>query len=151
MLSPITASRFDKLLDETVGRTRPIAGAGCTSDGTEVEVFMKLIDHEKAFPHQTLFLLGWQPPWESGSLSHKRQPPNHHLFTRSLAGQDIELRRLEGAWQAITDERLDKYFAALPQEWVKEDDAARKILDYIGALRNQFPAAVAEIKRVLSS
>lgn len=269
MLSQLTASRFDKRVDEIVGRTRPFSGAGCSADGTEVEIFMKLragcdsgikalvaeaiaamlasdldlpvpepfllsveadfaesicdleacevarksiginfaskklsagfslwtadrvlpkhqrqiageivafdflignddrraakpnclydgkdlaiIDHEKAFPHQTSFIIGWQPPWENGGLAHKRQPASYHLFTKSVAGQEIDFRRLEGAWAAISDHRLDEYWKALPQEWVEVDDASRKILDYVRDIRERLPAAIDEIKRVLSS
>lgn len=267
MLSLITASRFDKRLDENIGRTRPFFGAGCLEDGTEIEVCMKLkdgcdsgtkalvaeaiaammagdlglpvpepfllsvdaefatsifdegartaakrsvgmnfaskrlppgfalwtsdrvvpknlrqtaseiaafdflignddrraakpnclsngedfaiIDHEKAFPHQTSFILGWRPPWEADGLAHKRQPANHHLFAKSLAGQEIDLRRLEGAWEAINDSRLDEYWAALPREWVEADDAARKILDYVRDIRVHLSGAISEIKRAL--
>ncbi len=269
MLSLLTASRFDKRVDEIVGRTRPFFGAGSHADGTEVEIFMKLkagcdsgvkalvaeaisamlaadldlpvpepfllaidaefvdsifdaeaksvamksiginfaskklpagfalwtaeralsknmrqiaseivafdfltgnddrraakpnclfdgdelaiIDHEKAFPHQTSFIIGWSPPWEAGALARKRQPPNHHLFTKAVAGQEVDFRRLEGAWDAISDGRLNEYLGALPQEWIEVDDAARKILDYIRDLREHLPDALGEIKRVLSS
>ncbi len=107
-----------------------------------------IIDHEMAFPAQTSTVLFWKPPWEPGSLEFKRHPQQQHLFHASLCSKPLEFNRLEGAWSAIGDSRLEDYRRSLPASWA-ELDAVVEILSYIGAVRDNLPACLDEVRKVL--
>ena len=100
------------------------------------------------FPHLTAHLLFWQEPWEAGAFEPRRQGLTMHLFQRSLAGKEIDFNRLQGAWEAINDERLESYFWALPKEWAGLD-ASRGIVSYLARVRDNLPGALEQVRLLL--
>ena len=114
----------------------------CLFSGSSLAIF----DHELAFV--TDGVIGWRPPWEVGALNALRRPQSH-LFADQLQGKSVNLSRLAGAWKAITKARLAAYRAALPSEWNSAGKAADKVLNHIAAVRDNLPAALQEIERVL--
>jgi hypothetical protein len=111
-------------------------------DGRSFAIF----DHELALI--TTGIIGWQPPWKVGSLQAING--DRHVLFAELSGRTYDLTRLEGAWQAITDQRLENYRKALPVEWVDDAGAAGQALGFIAELRDNIRPALAEIVRVLA-
>jgi HipA-like protein len=107
---------------------------------------LAIIDHELAFIKEGV--IGWRPPWEVGALDALRRPQSH-LFTEQLREKAIDLKRLAGAWAAISDARLAAYRGALPTEWNAAMDSADKALSHIAAVRDNLEPALQEIVRVL--
>ncbi len=103
-----------------------------------------IIDHELAFSFITP-TIGWQPPWTGQGLEFMCQ----HVFYDGLSGTEVSLDRLTGAIEAITDEQLQEYEAALPDEWKAKTDAAAKIVGYLKEARQNLDKIVAVTQRAL--
>lgn len=114
----------------------------CLCDGANFAI----LDHELTF--LTEGIIGRRFPWEPGSLEHFKRPRSH-LFSDDLRGRAINLDRLAGAWEGITDTRLAEFGAALPPEWAADAGVAKKALGYIAKVRDNIQSAMAEISRVL--
>jgi hypothetical protein len=110
-------------------------------DGRSFAIF----DHELAF--MTEGIIGWQPPWAAGSLQISGH--THILFT-ALSGRAIDLSRLQGAWEALSDSRFAEYEAVLPPEWQDDNGVAAGILAYLHNVRDNIRPALAEVVRVLA-
>lgn len=104
-----------------------------------------IFDHELAF--LTEGIIGWQPPWQPGALQGTRD--RHTLFT-ALAGRQYDWARIEGAWQALSQERLAEFRAALPYEWTANNTVADEALVYLAQVRDNIRPALAEVARVLA-
>ena len=107
---------------------------------------LAIFDHELAF--LTEGIIGWRPPWETGSLESFRRPQSH-LFVDQLRGKALNFDRLSGAWLAVSDERLRAYRGALPPEWAEADETAAKAVRHVTEVRNNLARAMQEIERVL--
>lgn len=105
-----------------------------------------IFDHELAL--LTERLSGWRPPWEVGAL-HGAGQPDAHVFSGPLKGKSLNLDRLTGAWEAITDDRLKEYGAALPPEWASASDTADAAIRFIIQLRDNIRPAIQEVLRCL--
>jgi hypothetical protein len=116
----------------------------CLFSGASIFIF----DHEMAFP-ATEGIIGWQPPWVSGSLAFLKQT-HRHLFSEQLCGKPMNFDRLAGAWLSVTDERLAAYRAALPDAWNAANQHAERALLYIGQIRDNIEPALQEVRRALS-
>jgi hypothetical protein len=132
---------FDAL---TINEDRRPMNPNCLFNGANLAIY----DHEMAFP-DTKGILGWQPPWKLGSLEYKKQNRDH-LFFEQLSGKPLNLDRFAGAWLNVTDERLEAYRAALPNEWNSASQHADQALLYIGQVRGNIEEALQEVRRVLS-
>ena len=131
---------FDVLI---VNDDRRPVNPNCLFSGSSLAIY----DHEMAF--FTEGIVGWQPPWEIGSLeSFKRTP--RHLFFEQLCEKAVNFDRFAGAWLAVTNERLAAYKAALPDAWNAASQHADKALLYIGQVRDNIEAALQEVRRVIS-
>ena len=106
-----------------------------------------IFDHELALI--TEGLIGWRPPWEIGAL-HTAGQPEAHVFAAPLKGKALNLDRLIGAWESITDERLAEYRNALPPEWDAASETANSAIHFIMQLRDNIRPAIAEVMRVLT-
>ncbi len=108
-----------------------------------------IFDHELAF--FTEGILGWKAPWEPGGASFPRDlPPSiRHVFLEELRGRTLDLNRLTGAFEAISDRRIDEYGGSLPAEWVADSQSVEGILDYIRALKEQLPLAIKQLLEAL--
>lgn len=110
--------------------------------GEQVAIF----DHELAFIWEGV--LFWKPPWEAGGLDNIAHPDRHVFFT-AIKGQTLDFSRLIGAWEAISDDRLAKYQAALPAEWNGASDMIGKVLGFVRQLRDNIRPAMTEMQKVL--
>jgi len=132
---------FDALI---VNEDRRTTNPNCLFSGASLAIY----DHEMAFP-ATEGLIGWQPPWEIGSLASLKQT-QRHLFSEQLRGKPVNFDRLAGAWLAVTDERLAVYRAALPDTWSAAAQHSDRALLYIAQVRDNIEAALQEVGRALS-
>lgn len=112
-------------------------------DGRNLAIF----DHELAFV--TDGIIGWRPPWELGGLDLIKGS-NRHVFFTDLQGKRHNFSRIMGAWQAVSDARLQEYRQALPPAWINGSDAANEILAYIAQVRENIKPALDEVARVLA-
>ncbi|MBC7683123.1 MAG: hypothetical protein H7172_12400 [Ferruginibacter sp.] len=110
--------------------------------GEQVAIY----DHELAFIWEGV--LFWKPPWEAGGLDNIAQP-GRHLFFTAIKGQTLDFSRLIGAWEAISDDRLAQYQAALPAEWNGASDMIGKVLGFVRQLRDNIRPAMTEMQKVL--
>ena len=129
---------FDALIQNPDRRPE---NPNCLFNGRDFAIF----DHELAFITTVLF--GWKPPWQTDGLSNMK---NRHLFYRELQDKEHDFSRLSGAWQAISDARLNQYLQALTPAWVTGNNVAQEALTYIAQVRDNIEPALAEVKRVLS-
>lgn len=106
-----------------------------------------IFDHELALI--TEGLIGWRPPWEVGAL-HTAGQPDAHVFAAPLKGKALNLDRLIGAWESITNERLESYRNALPPEWDEATETAAVAIRFIMQLRDNIRPAIQEVMRVLT-
>ena len=130
---------FDALIQNPDRRPE---NPNCLFNGATFAIF----DHELAF--LTEGVVGWRPPWQPGALAQLARP-TAHLFWEQLRGKAVSLARLAGAWEALTDERLAQYKAALPDEWYGNGKMADAALSYVAQVRDNIQAAVNEVMRVL--
>jgi hypothetical protein len=112
-------------------------------DGRSFGIF----DHELAFVMRGI--IGWRPPWELGGLEMIKGR-ERHVFFADLQGKMPDFSRLNGAWQAISDTRLQEYQQALPAAWEDDRAIAEEIVDYLRSVRDNIVPALAEIERVLA-
>jgi hypothetical protein len=103
-----------------------------------------IYDHELSL---TFFLpqLGWQPPWTGQGLEFLTD----HVFYDELKGTPVNLDRLTGAFEAITEERFDEYVAAVPDDWKVRSDAAVQIVTYLKQARENLDGITSAIGRLL--
>ena len=103
-----------------------------------------IYDHEMSL---TFFLpqLGWQPPWTGQGLEFLTD----HLFYDGLKGTPINLDRFTGAFEAITDDRLEEYSADVPDDWKAKSDASVQMVAYLKEARQNLDGIVSSIGRLL--
>lgn len=131
---------FDALI---VNDDRRPVNPNCLFNGSSLAIY----DHEMAF--FTEGIVGWQPPWEIGSLESLKQR-RRHLFSEQLCGKAVNFDRFAGAWLTVTNERLAAYRAVLPDAWNAAIQHADEALLYIGQVRDNIEAALQEVRRVIS-
>jgi len=103
-----------------------------------------IYDHEMAFS----FLAGvidWRPPWDAQGLEFLRE----HVFYDGLKGTGPNWDRLTGAFEAVSNERLQEYTDAVPNEWKANRDAAVEIMKYLKDARNNVNAIIGVLARLL--
>ena len=103
------------------------------------EIF--LIDHELAFSF--LYEIGspsdaWKLEGSVGDFL------SGHVFYRELKGQEIDLSRLKGALEAISDEALDAMFDQVPLEW--NNDKIPKIGSHLRDVRDHSEEFIKQVK-----
>jgi hypothetical protein len=107
-----------------------------------------IFDHELAL--MTDLNLRWQEPWRANALDGAR-PPQEHVFFGHLRGRaSYELDPLSARLDALTDQRINEYLAALPPSWAAEVETCTKAVSFIMLLRDNLVPAGTELKRVLS-
>ncbi|MEI6350219.1 MAG: HipA family kinase [Verrucomicrobiota bacterium] len=119
---------------------RRIINPNCLTNGNEIVI----LDHELAFS----FLAGvlfWSPPWENGDLNFLKE----HIFHEPLRKTPVNFDRLAGAVEAITDEQIQTYAAAVPPEWDGGKDAVTQILEYILSLKQNILPTLEAIRSLL--
>ena len=138
----LSALVFDAIIDNSDRRE---SNPNCLVSGERI----RLIDHDLALPARAT-LLGWQPPWERGSVAWLGRLGGH-IFCADLRNrrQRIDLSPLPGVWSAISDPRLEAYRAAVPPEWNEAQGAVEEALDRIRNARDNIDGVIAEIERVL--
>ena len=96
-------------------------------------------------------IIGWKPPWEPGAIQFPKGLPlrNRHVFLEELRGQQLDLSRLSGAFDAMTRQRLADYRNALPAEWIGDGLAVDRILEYIAKLKARIEEAINQLTGAL--
>ena len=124
---------------------RTVANPNCQSNGRELAIF----DHELAFRSEGV--IGWKAPWETGGITFPKGQLARfrHVFVEQLRGSGCDFSRLAGAFNVVTEARLNEYRAALPNEWLKNGNAANSILDYLRALKQNIAAAIKNLSEAL--
>ena len=61
----------------------------------------------------------------------------------------MNLKRLAGAFDLLTESRLTAYRTALPTEWIGAGQAAQGILDYIAELKRNVDTAIQQLNTAL--
>ncbi len=115
----------------------------CLFSGANLAIY----DHEMAFFMEGI--IGWRPPWETGSLESIRQT-GRHVFAEQLRGKPLNFERFAGAWLAVSNERLSAYRAALPAAWAAAHSTADGALNHIARVRDNIELALQEVRRVLA-
>lgn len=130
---------FDAIVQNSDrGESRP----NCIVRDLEVRIF----DHELAFSHG--LVLGWQPPWVMGGLSHL-ETPGAHIFRRGLLGRSIDFAPIRAAWEGLGDAHIAEYASALPAVWQAAAAAAHEAVSLITSARDNIDGCITEIGRVL--
>lgn len=124
---------------------RTVENPNCQSNGREFGIF----DHELSF--RTEGVLFWKAPWEIGGIGFPKGQPDkiRHVFVDEVRGSGPDFRRLAGAFDVLTDSRLNEYRAALPTEWGREGDEVGRILDYVRALKQNIDVAISNLSDAL--
>lgn len=119
-----------------VNPDRTVANPNLLFNGRSLAIY----DHELAL--LTEGLLGWKPPWEPESIRFK---PGSHVLLEEVRGKPLDMRRLSGAFEAISPDRLKEYRQELPAAWLDDGAAAEGILAYLGRLRDNIRQATQEL------
>lgn len=104
---------------------------------------LAIIDHELAF--LTTGIIGWRPPWEEDSLGYL----NTHLFYEALKGWPVDLDRLIGAVEAVSDERMNEYLETIPEEWIGPASQENGMIELLRSMRTHIGDVVIQLRRVL--
>ena len=124
---------------------RTAENPNCQTNGREFGIF----DHELAF--RTEGVLFWKAPWERGGISFPKGQPDRlrHVFVDEVRGSEPDFRRLAGAFDVLTEARLNEYQAALPDEWVGDGGDLGRILEYVRALKQNIDFAITNLSNAL--
>jgi hypothetical protein len=143
-LMPMAAEilAFDTFI---VNPDRTAENPNCQTNGREFGIF----DHELAFRSEGV--LFWKPPWENGGIGFPKGQPDRvrHVFVDEVRGSEPDFRRLAGAFDVLTDARLNEYQAALPNEWGGDGGDLGRILDYVRALKQNINVAITNLSNAL--
>ena len=131
---------FDAIIQNPDRRT---TNPNCLVRGEEI----RIIDHELAFAHTVV--LGWRPPWAPGGLNWL-ETKGSHIFLADLKRSGVDFAPIRQRWNAIPDDRLDEYRAAIPAEWENLAADLDSALALIRDARDNIDACITEIRRVLS-
>jgi hypothetical protein len=101
-----------------------------------------VLDHELAFPFP--FLIGCVDPWNDQFIPGIR----NHLFFRELHRDPFEIRRFQGALEAITDNDFESLFNLVPQEWIQAD-RIQMLRQYLPRRRDAANTWIESIRREL--
>jgi hypothetical protein len=104
-----------------------------------------LLDHEQAFSFLR-GVIGWRPAWNAGPLNHM----SRHVFFTQMKGRQHSFERLNGALEAVSDQRLDEYATLVPVEWKTGNDSTERIVDYVKQARDNRAALFAAITQLLT-
>lgn len=121
---------------------RKPSNPNCLINGDDIAI----IDHDISFLMKAI--LFWKAPWTLGGGEELGQI-DKHIFWTQVRDKKLSFPRLKAALVSITDQRLDEYIAALPDEWKAGNDIADGIVSYIKELRDNANQAFDEIQRVL--
>jgi len=66
-----------------------------------------------------------------------------------VRGSGPDFRRLGGAFDVLTDARLNEYRSALPIEWISDGGDIGRILEYIRALKQNVDLAIGNLSEAL--
>jgi len=139
LLRPLAAEIFAfDVLTQNADRRRDNPNLLWSGEG------LYLYDHEQAFSFLA-GVIGWQPPWTRQGLDFYRD----HVFFQQLKGLPHNWDRFSGALDALTDDRLNEYVSAIPNEWRNTNNAATKIIDYLREARENRNSLFAAINHLL--
>lgn len=108
-------------------------------DGTSLAAF----DHELAFM-PPLFT---PAPWQTGGLTGS---VNGHVLAPHLRNTVPDLSAFQAAWSGVSDTKLSNFQSSLPPEWASGVAVAQDVMEKIRDVRDNLPAAIAELHRALA-
>lgn len=106
--------------------------------GEEIYIF----DHEMGFSF-IFDILSPTSPWQITGLKFL----SDHVFYRGLKGQTLNLDRLVGAMEGITETQLNELFANIPRGW--NSPHIGKIKKHLNEITNHVNDFIDEVRRVL--
>lgn len=123
---------------------RRVCNPNCLVRGDELAIF----DHEFAFFFDAI--IGWKAPWQDGGIRLSAADPKQcHVFFEGIRRKKIDFSRLSAAFHAISPQRLEDYGEALPPDWCKGNDHARRILNYLSELIENIDTAINLLEEAL--
>lgn len=138
---------FDALIENPDRGGKHNAKPNCLINGDELAA----IDHEKAFSMATTqLLLGRKEPWVLGSMAIYESQESH-LFIDNIRDRAISLdvKKFMNKWSGLSDERINAYLQAIPNEWIGNAECAKKMASQIIKIRDNIDACTTELLRVL--
>ncbi|MBI5770211.1 MAG: hypothetical protein HZA93_20715 [Verrucomicrobia bacterium] len=125
---------------------RVVANPNCLIKGNQIAIY----DHELSL--MTDGLIGWLPPWEVGGivLPKNLNERQQHIFLEEVRGSEPDFSRFVGAFEGISDARLEEYRAAIPPNWIGDGRSLNTMLDYVRSLRQNLEAATRLLEAALS-
>jgi hypothetical protein len=121
---------FDGLIQNA---DRSDANPNCLVKGNDLRFF----DHDQAFGF-LLDIFGPRPVSEVERYAFLRR----HLAYRHLVRDRGQFNRIEGAWEAITDDTLERYGALLPDTWPGGRIYFPKIAAHLKVVRAELASAL---------
>ena len=124
---------------------RTVKNPNCQTNGRDFAIF----DHELGF--RTEGVLFWKAPWEKDGIKFPKGQPDHlrHVFLDEVRGSAPDFRRLGGAFDVLTDARLDEYRSVLPPEWIGDGSDIDRIMEYVRALKQNMESAISNLSEAL--
>jgi hypothetical protein len=124
---------------------RTVENPNCQSNGRGFGIF----DHELAFRMEGV--LFWKAPWKKGGIKFPKGQPDRfrHVFLDEVRGSEPDFRRFGGAFDVLTDTRLNEYRSALPNEWIGDGSDIGRILEYVQALKQNVDSAISNLSEAL--
>lgn len=116
----------------------------CLVAGEEIT----LIDHELSFPRSLVGNV--LPPWKTGGIEWLSDR-NRHIFSEPLRkhARNLDFGPIRELWLALSDRRLDKIRAAIPEEWDEVGPYVGEVLRRVQQARDNIDSVIIEAKRVL--
>jgi hypothetical protein len=109
---------------------------------------LRIFDHEQTFAHR--LTLGWRPPWQAGGSSWMERKGNHIFLTKLKRLERCDLKSFGERFEAISDDRLEDYRAALPTAWLGHVQDLHCAFQLIHDCRENIGDCLREIQRVLT-
>lgn len=111
----------------------------CKSD--ELAIF----DHEMGFSF-LYAIRSDEYPWEGKGIDYAKE----HVFYGGLKGRTLQFDRMQGAFEAIDDRRLEVYIESVPDSWQDASgNAANRINEYLMKARDNNKKLFQRIREVL--
>lgn len=143
MVEPLMSGAAAVLLFDAVtdNPDRRQTNPNCLQRGNE----LRIIDHELCFGEM---LIGWQPPWFTGSLQFMATP-GQHIFRDALRGKNVDWSSITESWKQLPDETLSDYEAVIPVEWSVSLPFVQAAIEKVRNARDHIDACANELQRVL--
>ncbi|MCW5297736.1 hypothetical protein DXT88_06055 [Herbaspirillum lusitanum] len=104
-----------------------------------------LFDHELTF---TKYLF-WTEPWSANGVDQLRDAEKHIFAGPYFSSPPMDFDRFVDAWDAITEQRIDEYGTAIPDEWVPDQSQLQETLSYLKDVKRNIRTITENALKVL--